>query len=142
VGRPDVIPFADEFTVADKVQFDRFVSEYYTEGHRFVHENVVLYLHQILHEPGVRSLETSPKPVPPAFDQLKPLDPSGAYILEAKIRVQDLNNTVVSEKAVAEMNKFRASMKGCVEMSAPERLWLDTRVKHKPKPLPQTMVAS
>lgn len=110
----------------------RFISEYYVEGHRFVHENIVIFLHRILHEPGVRSLETSPKPVLPSFSALQPLDPSGAYILEAKIRVQDLNNTVVSDAGVEELNRFKTQMKGCVELVAPERLLLDTRVKYKP----------
>lgn len=110
----------------------RFVSEYYIEGHRFVHENVAIFLHRVLHEPGVRSLETTPKSTLPGFDALQPLDPSGAYILEAKIRVQDVNNTAVSDAGVEELNRFKTQMKGCVELAAPERLLLDTRVKWKP----------
>jgi mediator of RNA polymerase II transcription subunit 18 len=111
----------------------RFVSEYYIEGHRFVHENVVILLHRVLHEPGVRSLETAPKEELPAFAALQPLDPSGAYILEAKIRVHDLNNPVVLVAGVEELKRFQKQMKGCVELDVPERLSLDTRVKYKPK---------
>jgi mediator of RNA polymerase II transcription subunit 18 len=69
----------------------------------------------------------------PSLDALKPLDPSGSYILEAKIRVQDLNNAAVSEAGVKELNGFREQMKGCVELHAPERLALDTRVRYQPK---------
>jgi mediator of RNA polymerase II transcription subunit 18 len=111
----------------------RFVSEYYVEGHRFVYDNVVIFLHRILHEPGVRSLETAPKGALPKFEDLKPFDPSGAYIIEAKIRVQDINNTAVSDAGVEELNRLKNQMKGCVELSAPERLLLETRVKYKPK---------
>ncbi|KAF9738759.1 hypothetical protein PMIN06_008963 [Paraphaeosphaeria minitans] len=110
----------------------QFVSEYYVEGHRFVHGNVVIFLHRILHEPGVRSLETAPKVDPPAFDALKPFDPSGAYIIEAKVRVQDYNNQAVLEDGVNELKGFQKQMKGCVELDIPDRLSLDTRVRYRP----------
>jgi mediator of RNA polymerase II transcription subunit 18 len=111
----------------------RFVSEYYVEGHRYVHDNVVIFLHRILHEPGVRSLETAPKQIIPVFSALQPFDPSGAYILEAKIRVQDINNSAVADAGVSELVKFQTQMKGCVELTPPDRLTMDTRVKYKPK---------
>jgi mediator of RNA polymerase II transcription subunit 18 len=87
----------------------------------------------VLHEPGIRSLETAPKEELPAFAALQPLDPSGAYILEAKIRVYNLNNPVVLEAGVEELKRFQKQMKGCVELDVPERLSLDTRVKYKAK---------
>ena len=102
------------------------------EGNRFVLNNVVVFLHRVLHEPGVRSLETTPKVDPPAFAALKPFDPSGAYILEAKVRVQDLNNQAVVEEGVNELKAFQKQMKGCVELDIPDRLSLDTRVKYRP----------
>lgn len=61
------------------------------------------------------------------------MDPSGAYMLEAKIRVQDLNNTAVSDMAVGDLNSFKATLKGCVELQAPPRLSIDPRVKYQPK---------
>jgi len=121
--------------------FRRFVSEYYVEGHRFVHENVVIFLHRVLHEPGVRSLEAAPNEDLPSFTALQPLDPSGAYILEAKIRVEGFNNPAVLEAGVQELMRFQAQMKGCVELAVPDRLSLDTRVKYKPKPVPPTKQA-
>lgn len=112
---------------------NQFVSEYYIEGHQFVHENVVILLHRILHEPGVRSLETTPKEHLPSFSQLHPLDPSGAYILEAKIRVQDLNNPALVDLGIEELKAFQTQMRGCVQLNVPDRLSLDTRVKWTPK---------
>ncbi|KAF2635133.1 hypothetical protein P280DRAFT_493856 [Massarina eburnea CBS 473.64] len=112
-----------------------FVSEYYIEGHRFVHGNVVILLHRVLHEPGVRSLETAPKVDMPAFTALQPLDPSGAYILEAKIRLHDFKDTPVLDNGVKELLAFQEQMKGCVELALPDRLSLDSRVKWKPPPV-------
>ncbi|KAJ4294434.1 hypothetical protein N0V90_008124 [Kalmusia sp. IMI 367209] len=110
---------------------NQFVSEFYVEGHRFVLGNVVIFLHRVLHEPGVRSLETAPKVDPPAFAALKPFDPSGAYVLEAKVRVQDYNNQAVLESGVNELKGFQKQMKGCVELAIPDRLSLNTQVRYR-----------
>ncbi|KAF2002644.1 hypothetical protein P154DRAFT_488080 [Amniculicola lignicola CBS 123094] len=114
---------------------NKFVSEYYVEGHRFVLGSVILFLHRVLQEPGVRVIETTPKSALPAFAALEPLDPSGQYLLEAKIRVSDLNTPAVVEGGIEELKKFKQSMVGCVELFVPDRLQLDTRVKYKPKPV-------
>lgn len=104
--------------------------------------NVVIFLHRVLHEPGVRSMETAPKVSPPAFAALEPFDPSGAYVLEAKVRVQDYNIQTVLESGVNELKTFQQQMKGCVELQIPDRLSLNTQVKYQrpgvqsvPKPL-------
>lgn len=95
-----------------------------------------MFLHRLLHEPGVRSLETAPRVNPPVFPALQPFDPSGAYILEAKVRVQEYNNQTVLERGVNELKAFQTQMRGCVDLDLPDRLSLDTRVKYKPPPPP------
>jgi mediator of RNA polymerase II transcription subunit 18 len=57
---------------------------------------------------------------------------SGAYILEAKVRVQDFKDASILESGVNELKDFQKQMMGCVELSLPDRLSLDTRVKYKP----------
>jgi mediator of RNA polymerase II transcription subunit 18 len=116
-----------------------FVTEYYVEGYRFVHGNVIVFLHRVLHEPGVRSVEEAPKISLPSFAALQLLDPSGAYVLEAKVRVQDFKDATTLESGVTELKDFQKQMMGCVELSLPDRLSLDTRVKYKP---PQAAAAS
>ncbi|KAH3970119.1 mediator of RNA polymerase II transcription subunit 18 [Parastagonospora nodorum] len=111
---------------------NRFVTEYYVEGHGFVHGNVIIFLHRVLHEPGVRSLEVAPKTQLPDFAALQLLDMSGAYILEVKLRVQDFKDAATLESGVNELKGFQKQMAGCVELSLPDRLSLDTRVKYKP----------
>jgi mediator of RNA polymerase II transcription subunit 18 len=111
----------------------RFVAEYYQEGHRFVHENIVIHLHRVLRVPGAGPLETSPNTTLPAFDTLKPLDPSGGYLLHAYIRVQDLSSPAILDQGISELTKFKNLMKGCLELEVPDRLLFDTRVKWQPK---------
>ncbi|KAH7389294.1 mediator complex, subunit Med18 [Phaeosphaeria sp. MPI-PUGE-AT-0046c] len=111
---------------------NRFVTEYFVEGHRVVLGNVVVFLHRLLHEPGVRNLEEAPRTNLPAFSALQLFDASGAYILEAKVRVQDFKDANILESGVNELKEFQKQMAGCVGLSLPDRLALDTRVKYKP----------
>ncbi|KAL5120564.1 hypothetical protein ACEQ8H_001583 [Pleosporales sp. CAS-2024a] len=111
---------------------NRYVTEYFVQGHRFVHGNVIVFLHRVLHEPGVRSLQQKPKTKLPDFAALQLLDMSGAYILEAKVRVQDFKDAATLESGVNELKEFQKQMMGCVELSLPDRLSLDTRVKYRP----------
>ncbi|KNG52298.1 rna polymerase ii mediator complex subunit [Stemphylium lycopersici] len=115
-----------------------FVTEYYVEGYRFVHGNVVIFLHRILHEPGVRNIQKAPKTTLPTFTGLKLLDPSGAYVLDATVQIEDFNNAAVLEAGVNELKRFQTQMKGCVNLVLPDRLAQDSRVKYKPPPPPAT----
>lgn len=122
------------------------MSEYYQDGHLFVHDNIILLLHRVLVEP-TPATSASPKAQLPSFDSLKPLDSQGTYILEAKIRLhdrdrrgpteKDAKGTDVMSKGVEELRRFKNQMKGCVDLTTPDRLLLDTRVKYKPKVVPQ-----
>jgi mediator of RNA polymerase II transcription subunit 18, fungi type len=67
----------------------------------------------------------------PDFKSLKPIDPSGSYVLEAKIRVQDLNTPNIVDSGVQELKRFKNQLKGCVDLNVPDRLKLDTRIKYK-----------
>jgi mediator of RNA polymerase II transcription subunit 18 len=78
----------------------------------------------------VRNLEQAPKTNLPAFSALQLFDMSGAYILEAKVRVQDFKDASVLESGVNELKDFQKQMTGCVELSLPDRLALDPRVKY------------
>jgi mediator of RNA polymerase II transcription subunit 18 len=81
-------------------------------------------------------MQKAPKVQLPPFAGLSLLDPSGAYVVTATVRVEDFKNAAVLEAGVDELNKFQTQMKGCVELSLPDRLALDTRVRYKPPPAP------
>ena len=65
----------------------------------------------------------------PAEDECKLLDASGAYTLQAAVRVVDASKPEVVNRATSELLRFKNVMKGIVDMRAVERLSLDTRVK-------------
>jgi len=97
------------------------------EGHRFVLNNIVLFLHRILHWQKPVDPPSINTPVR-SSENLKPLDPSGGYILEAKIRLSD-SNPVLLKIGEEQLLGLRTRLIGVVDMKVPERLALDTRVK-------------
>ncbi|KAK6008096.1 hypothetical protein QM012_004910 [Aureobasidium pullulans] len=104
-----------------------FVSEFFIEGHRFVHKNTVLTLFRLLRASDVP--QESPLTALPTLDSLKPLDTSGAFVLEACVRIDDRTKPNLVSTASDELAAFRDLMKGSVDMKVPERLSLDTRVR-------------
>ena len=105
----------------------RFVNEFLLEGHRLVHKNAVLTLFRLLRVSDVP--QAAPSTQLPALESLVPLDPSGAFLLEACVRVDDRTKPNLVSAATDELNAFRERMRGSVDMKAPERLALDTRVR-------------
>ena len=65
----------------------------------------------------------------PPLDFLSPLDVSGAFVLEACVRIDDRTKPNLVSTASDELSAFRDLMKGSVDMKVPERLSLDTRVR-------------
>jgi mediator of RNA polymerase II transcription subunit 18 len=108
------------------------------DGWRFVHGNVVIFLHRILHQPGLRDVQKAPQATLATWSDLKLFDPSGAFMLNAMVRIEDFEDAALLDAAVDELKQFQAQMKGCVNMDLPDRLMLDTRVKYKPPPAPIT----
>jgi mediator of RNA polymerase II transcription subunit 18, fungi type len=90
--------------------------------------NTILLLHRILRYPTANP-DPKLRTLLPSFDELKPLDPSGAYILEAKIRLSDGSNASLVNVGQQELERLQNRMKGVVELKVPDRLALDTRVK-------------
>ncbi|KZF25767.1 putative RNA polymerase II mediator complex subunit Srb5 [Xylona heveae TC161] len=106
-----------------------FVSEYYLQGYRFVYHNVIILVHQVLRlPPGTEPRDTpAHEPQPPT--DLRPLDPSGAYMLHSSIRVQDGNKPESMALAITELKAFKDLMRGAVDLDVGDRLSLDTRVR-------------
>ncbi|KAF2220126.1 mediator complex, subunit Med18 [Elsinoe ampelina] len=107
----------------------RFVNEYFTEGHRFVYRDVVLHLHRVLvtktSSPGEGMSMTQP-----ALEDLGLLDASGAFVLEATVRVEDRSKPALVQGAMEQLLALRNELKGAIELRVPERLSMDTRVRN------------
>lgn len=104
-----------------------FVAEWIAEGHRLVHKNLVITISRLLRLPS--SPQTSPSTVLPQLDALALVDPTGAFVLEARVRIEDRAKPTLVSAASDELNAFRELMRGSIDMRAPERLALDTRVR-------------
>ena len=113
---------------------DRYTSHYVVSGSQFIHNNVILLLHRILIPP-----ETASKPTASThafekelMDSVKPLDTSGAYVVEARLEIADPpgdppGNELVT-RGLREMQRLKESMQGVVEFRSVDRMSLGTRV--------------
>ena len=104
----------------------RLTAQYIASGHRFIQNNTIIRIYRIL----PYTSETSPLlRAPPVVAELTPLDPSGAYIVEACIRVEDRSNARLNDQATKELLEFKKTLDGAIDLHVPDRLALDTRVK-------------
>lgn len=68
--------------------------------------------------------------LPPVPSKLKPVDASGTWVIEVAIRVENGADSALNEKAIKELMSFQVRLVGALDLIAPDRLSLDTRVKN------------
>ena len=98
-----------------------------------MYNNIVLLLHKPLLPPAANDpsapLDLSSRDV---VDGLKPLDPSGAYVLEARLEILDAPGQLPSNdllnRGMKEMARFKEMMRGVVDLRAVERMAMNTRI--------------
>ncbi|KAK5796731.1 hypothetical protein VI817_006015 [Penicillium citrinum] len=95
----------------------------------FVHNDIVIYLHRVLHYPNSPGEEREPRHQLPAFQQMSPLEKSGSYVLQASITVQDGSNQETMKTASQHLFGLREQLKSAVRLEMADRLSLDTRAK-------------
>lgn len=107
----------------------RLLGQQYSLGHRFVQGNVVIRIFRVLlttqQFPADKILEGPPLSV----SELEVLDPSGTYMVEVSVRMEDRKNTKIAQQAVVELMSFKREVEGAIDLRVPDRLALDTRVK-------------
>lgn len=107
----------------------RYVTEYIVEGHRLIHENVIMFLHRILRYPEEPTPGSNARTSTPDLDILRPLDESGSYLLQASVRVEDGSKPNNLNRGQSELLRFKDMMKGSVDLRVVDRLSLDTRCR-------------
>lgn len=106
-----------------------FVTEYVVEGDIFVLNDIVIFLHRVLHYPSESSDPHAPRRQLPPFEQMTPLDKSGSYVLQAAITVQDGGNQETMRTASQHLFGLREQLRSAVRLEQADRLSLDTRAK-------------
>ena len=105
--------------------YTRHVSTYTISGHRFTHHSTSLFLYRI----GLPATASENEPISSGLPQGQLLDPSGTYILQASLRVQDGSKVETMTKGVNELLGLKETLKGVVDLEIGDRLALDTRVR-------------
>jgi mediator of RNA polymerase II transcription subunit 18, fungi type len=105
----------------------KFTRQYYVKGDRFVQGNVVITVTRVCQ--GDVSSEDPLDRKPMMADELRPVDPSGAYVVEAYVRVEEGSSTALRDQATKELLAFAETLKGAVNLRVPDRLALDPRLR-------------
>lgn len=104
-----------------------YKSQYATLGHRFVYGNIIIRITRLF-SPQTPSDDALQAPLR-STEGLALVDPSGSFMVEATIRVADPSNSKIADQAKQELLAFQTYMDGVLDLYAPDRLALDTRVK-------------
>ena len=98
-------------------------------GHKFFDRDIILFLHKIMHMPD------APEPADVmnhSFldepDELRPLDSSGGYLLQAYIEAVDGGPQEVKDRATGQLLAMKETLKQAVALTPGDRLALDTKV--------------
>ncbi|KAF1810276.1 hypothetical protein P152DRAFT_460786 [Eremomyces bilateralis CBS 781.70] len=106
-----------------------FISHHVLSGHHLVHGNLLIRIHRVSLLPMPTVLASLPNDACLQLAELPLLDPAGTYTLEVSVRTMDKAKPELIQAATAELEAFRAEMKGVVALSVPDRLAMDTRVR-------------
>jgi mediator of RNA polymerase II transcription subunit 18 len=106
-----------------------FVTEYVVEGDVFIHNDITIFLHRVLHYPVSEHEGRVPRQQLPAFSDMAPLEKTGSYVLQASINVLDGSNQETMKTASQHLFGLREQLKSAVKLEQADRLSLDTRAK-------------
>ncbi|KAJ5947071.1 Mediator of RNA polymerase II transcription subunit 18 [Penicillium verhagenii] len=106
-----------------------FVTEYVVEGDIFIHKDITIFLHRVLHYPATDHESRVPRQQLPEFKEMAPLEQTGSYVLQASINVQDGSNQETMKTASQHLFGLREQLKSAVKLEQADRLSLDTRAK-------------
>jgi len=110
----------------------RYLSQHVITGDKFYDQDTTLFLHKIMQtsNPGTQNTKATFSSVDtiPTLSTLIPLDPGGAYILQASIEIADGNSADLKDKATQQLLAMKDSLRYSVDLVPGDRLALDTRV--------------
>ena len=102
-------------------------------GHRLTHSSILLQLFRPLTFPSSPEADKDSSQTSLALQNLlksaNPLDASGAYILQASLRVYDAQKVDRMQQGTTELLNLKEMLKGAVDLEMADRLGMDTRVR-------------
>lgn len=112
-----------------------FASWYSVRGHRVYHRETTVFSYQVF-----RPLEqaVSQPAIASRLDQLglslrdpstlHPVDPSGAYLVQASVDVVDGNVQALKDQAIQQLGDIAHVLRAAIDLRVADRLALDTRI--------------
>lgn len=113
----------------------RYVSQYVLKGDRFYDQDTILFVHCVFQvsDPASPDAEITFAAINtvPDISDLTPLDPSGAFILQASIEIADGNSTELKDRASQQLLAMKEILRFSVDLAPGDRLALDARIPMK-----------
>ncbi|CAN6602033.1 hypothetical protein TRVA0_002S00540 [Trichomonascus vanleenenianus] len=117
----------DPFQFLDSLGY-KLNQEYWLKGHQFVLGDIVIVLQRVCIKKSANGTSDDQMEI----DSVKPLDlidPSGRWFVKAYIDVKMLTDMDAMNSATAQLERLQSDMGGLFELTMPDRMSFDTRVK-------------
>ena len=98
-------------------------------GKRFVKGNVIIRTTRLYYTPAFSASKELLEDPPPSPGDAKPLDPSGLYLVEAMVQMEDNSSSAIRDKAIKELLDFAETVKGAIDFRVSDRLALEPKVE-------------
>ncbi|KAK2749643.1 hypothetical protein FQN57_005865 [Myotisia sp. PD_48] len=106
-----------------------YSSEYLVEGDVIILDEIVLFVHRVLNFPPDEKPPVAPRTYLPPLDKMTLLDPTGSYVLQACLTIQDSSSPDLLKAASQRVLALKEQLKSSVKLEPADRLSLDTRVR-------------
>lgn len=112
----------------------RLNKEIIEEGYRFIHGNVIIFLHRYLDlPPSGQEVANGPQPnlraVLPVYESLVPFDSENKWIVTATVDILNANDQEHIQKGIEELLSVKEAFHGYFDFPLLDRRMLDTRLR-------------
>lgn len=104
-----------------------YISEHVLEGQRFILEDAVILIFKLLQFP--KSEYKHPVPTLPSRQEMRSLDPSEAYVLQATVNMEENSSPELLSLGERKILRLKDYLRPLVKLAPVDRLSLDTRLR-------------
>ncbi|RMZ77376.1 hypothetical protein DV737_g4399, partial [Chaetothyriales sp. CBS 132003] len=114
-GGTDLVSFMKAFGF-------EYVSRHFVEGAQFYDQDTTLFLHRPLNIPPVEPNKATDLSFLDDSESVKPVDASGAYLVQASIEAVDGTNSELKDRATRQLLGLKETLKQAIDLEPGDRL--------------------
>lgn len=106
-----------------------YVTRYYIEGQAYYDHDTTLLIHRLRQLPAAKDTKDAGDiSKVPLTSELRLLDPSGGWIVQAAVEISDANIQELKDRATRQLLTWKDTLRQSVNLAPADRLALDTRI--------------